>query len=229
MTYATALAHTRLHLADVETPFQVSAVGDGTTTRFELPVRNATSVIVSINGTIQTEGTAYSLDAVNGILTMATAPTATVVVQGLGAAYFDGATMQLLLDNALAQHNVGRAALTYATVSAAEEYTLTLLAAIEGLWILATAAAFDINISSPEGVMIPRSQRFQQIMALIGEKDRAYRELSAALNVGPYRIQMYNLRRISRTTGRLVPIYVSQEFDDRNPPVRVYPAIDAGI
>jgi hypothetical protein len=67
-------------------------------------------------------------------------------------------------------------------------------------------------------------------MSVIERLQAHYKELAAAFNVGPYRIQVLNLRRVSRTTGRLVPEYVEQEFDDRTfPPIRIFPPIDTGL
>jgi hypothetical protein len=47
------------------------------------------------------------------------------------------------------------------------------------------------------------------------------------LNVGLHRIEVSTLRRESRTTGRLVPLYVPREFDDYSWPERILPPIDS--
>jgi hypothetical protein len=46
------------------------------------------------------------------------------------------------------------------------------------------------------------------------------------LNVGMYRMETLNLRRTSKTTGRLVPLFKSREFDDHRWPTRLTPPID---
>ena len=82
-------------------------------------------------------------------------------------------------------------------------------------------AAFDIDIISPDGVSIPRSERFRQLSEMITARKEQYRELCNLLNIGLHRIEVFNLRRISRLTNKLVPIYRPQEIDDASLPQRV--------
>ena len=96
------------------------------------------------------------------------------------------------------------------------------MATIEALWALATDAAFDINITAPDGVMIPRAQRYQQLSSIIQQRWEQYKTLCAQLNVGLWKIEMGTLIRTSRTTNKYVPIYVGQEIDDSRKPERVY-------
>jgi hypothetical protein len=103
-----------------------------------------------------------------------------------------------------------------------EVYPLTILSTIEALYALATDAAFDINIFAPDGVTIPRSERYHQLMNLIQQRTEQYRNLCAALNIGLWRIEVGTLRRVSRTTNKLVPVYMPQEIDDSRRPERVY-------
>jgi hypothetical protein len=86
---------------------------------------------------------------------------------------------------------------------------------------LATDAAFDIDISAPDGVTIPRTQRYRQLMEMVQTRHAQYRELCALLGVGLYRIEVFDLNRISKMTNRLIPRYVPQEVDDRSYPERV--------
>ena len=58
-------------------------------------------------------------------------------------------------------------------------------------------------------------------MELIEELKARYKELSALLNIGMYKVEVYTLRRTSKRTNRYVPIYRPQEIDDRSAPVRV--------
>jgi hypothetical protein len=87
---------------------------------------------------------------------------------------------------------------------------------------LATDAAFDIDISAPDGVTIPRSERFSQLSNIVQQRWEQYRQLCAQLNVGLWRIEMSTLRRVSRTTNKYVPIYIPQEVDDARMPQRVW-------
>jgi len=103
-----------------------------------------------------------------------------------------------------------------------ENYPLVLLSAIEALFALATDAAFDIDIQAPDGVTIPRSERFNQLTKFIAQRQEQYKNICAALNIGLWRIEMGTLRRVSRTTNKLVPVYLEQEIDDARMPERVY-------
>lgn len=89
------------------------------------------------------------------------------------------------------------------------------------LYTLANDSAFDIDIISPDGVSIPRSERFRQLNEMVQIRKDQYKELCAMLGLGMYRIETLNLRRISRMTNRLVPIYRPQEVEDWSIPQRV--------
>jgi hypothetical protein len=91
------------------------------------------------------------------------------------------------------------------------------------LWSLVTQFATEINVSTPEGMSIPAGQRFQQVQQMLGYWESQYTTKAAALNVGLGATRVFNLRRVSRQTGRLVPIYIDREYDDPRPPQRVFP------
>ena len=93
------------------------------------------------------------------------------------------------------------------------------------LYSLMTEFATDIDVSTPEGVMIPAHMRFQQIQQLLQYWQQKYTELTQAYNLGPNKISQYNLRRISRLTNRYVPVFRGREIDDPRWPVRVFPEI----
>jgi hypothetical protein len=59
-------------------------------------------------------------------------------------------------------------------------------------------------------------------MGIIAQRQEQYHNLCSALNIGLWRVEMATLRRISRTTNKLVPIYMAQEVDDARMPERVY-------
>ena len=112
--------------------------------------------------------------------------------------------------------------MTINLIPAVEEYPIAILATIEALWALATDASFDIDIQAPDGVSIPRSERYRQLTQTIQARWEQYHQLCAQLNIGLWRIEMGTLRRISRTTNKLVPVYMAQEIDDSRNPERVY-------
>lgn len=106
---------------------------------------------------------------------------------------------------------------------------LGMAGAVEALWAAYVEAARMIDVSSPE-VSIPARQRYQQLGGLLGQKVGELRQAEQALNLGRYKIEMVTLRRISRTTGRYVPIFKGQEWDDPVPwPERILPPIDDGV
>jgi hypothetical protein len=111
-------------------------------------------------------------------------------------------------------------------ISEVEEYPISILVTIMALWDLAVGAAQQHDVHTPDGVTIPISQTFQQLMSMITALQQQYLTLSSALGVGLYRITMSRLRRTSRTTKRLVPLYRSKEYDDLTWPQREIPNID---
>lgn len=95
-----------------------------------------------------------------------------------------------------------------------EEYPLSLLVASLCLWDMAISGAQEIDVRTPDGVTISRGQRFSQITQMITELDAQYQRLCSVLNVGMYAISQGDLRRVSRTTNRYIPIFRPREFDD---------------
>jgi hypothetical protein len=58
-------------------------------------------------------------------------------------------------------------------------------------------------------------------MDMVSARQGQYRDLCTHLGVGLYKIDVFSFRRISKATGRYVPIYKPQEVDDRSWPQRV--------
>ncbi len=220
----------RLEMADFEFAFYFTLLGDGTRTRVELPHEHIRSALVYVDSVLQTAVTDYLLDTVHGIIVFTVAPPAgkTVVVDGFYNELFTDEQFGSWVDTAFSLHAVDRnPALTFGTLPAPEDYLVVMLAKVEALWVMATSAAYDIDIRTIEGVSIPRSQRFAQLMALVNGVKAQYAEWAQNLNVGPGRIQNIRLRRVSRITNRYVPIYLQREVDDMLPPQRVFPSIDS--
>ena len=59
-------------------------------------------------------------------------------------------------------------------------------------------------------------------MQMIQARQNQYKELCSQLSIGLYKIDVFSLRRISKTTNRYVPIFEPMEVDDRETPTRVY-------
>ena len=225
------VSRVRLELGDMPTQFTFTATGDGTTKSFDLkvkPVEN-TTLLVTLNGNPYGTPTYYTIQQDLGIVTFVNAPPANTAISIVGThyRYFTDTDITRFVNTAVEQHTFERtdgygSQMTLLLLPPVEEYPLAILSTIEALWALATDSAFDINISSPDGVMIPRSDRYRQLTQMIQARTDQYKQLSSALNIGIWRIEMGTLRRVSRLTNKLVPMYLAQEIDDSRKPERVY-------
>ena len=229
-TESALIERARTELSDFETPFHVSALADGVSVRYTFP-SPAASLQVSVDGVAQLEGTNYVVDIRSGVITFqpGSIPAAgdEVVVTGTSFRYFRDAEWITFLSEGFQRHVVGRPEIqTYGHLSVLEEPLVVYQAVIQALWVLIADVASDIAIYTPEGMSIPRPQRLQQLTALLQQYEARYRDLAQQLNVGLWRVEVLRIRRVSRSTGRLVPIYRSQEIEQRDPPVRVWPPID---
>lgn len=225
------ISRVRLELGDQAIQFNIIAIGDGTTKSFNLegkPIDPAT-LHVTVNGAPSLTPTNYTLEQDAGVVHFVTPPSPGAVISfaGLKYRYFTDADITTFINTAVEQHTSNRtdsfgSLVNLASIKAVEEYPLAILAVIEALWVLATDSAFDINISAPDGVTIPRAQRYSQLTGIVQQRWEQYKQLCAQLNIGLWRIEMGTLRRVSRTTNKLIPIYVPQEIDDARRPERVY-------
>jgi hypothetical protein len=85
-----------------------------------------------------------------------------------------------------------------------------------------TEFARDIDVMTSEAVHLPGSQRFRMLQSLIQQWEVEYRKHANNLNIGPERIAQFSLRRVSRTTNRLVPLFKSKELGDYGPMERIW-------
>ena len=221
----------RLELADQPRQFTKTFVGDGTTKSFTLGVKpiDINTLMVTVNGTVKAITTGYTVEVVYGVVHLVTAPAAgqSIVVSGNVFRYFTDEDLTGFVNTAVTQHTYNRvdafgSNVTINTLPAVEDYPLTILATIEALWSLATDASFDIDITAPDGVHIPRSERYRQLTNTIQARWDQYHQLCAALNIGLWKMEVGTLIRTSRTTNKFVPIYMGQEIDDARRPERVY-------
>lgn len=219
----------RTEIGDIGRSFIEQFTGDGVTSRFQLPYApvNGISLRVTVNGTDVSNTT--SVEEVSGLFQLGIIPSnnAVIKVSGVAYKYFTDTEIQYYISQAFYDHSHNAtdsngATTTLATLPFVEEYPLVILATSMALYTLATDAAFDIDIISPDGVSIPRSERYRQLMEVVQQRKEQYRELCSLLGVGLYRIEVLTLRRISRRTNRYVPVYRPQEVDDGSIPQRVY-------
>lgn len=218
----------RNELGDMGRTFEETFSGDGSTKRYQLttaPVKGAT-LVVKVGATNVSNTT--SVEEQTGMVVLAVAPVqdAVVSITGTTYKYFTDAEIEYYINTAFAEHartttdsNGSKA--TILSLPGIDEYPLVILASTMALYTLATDASFDIDIISPDGVSIPRSERFRQLSEIITSRKEQYREICNLLGIGLHKIEVFNLRRISRLTNKLVPIYRPQEIDDSSLPQRV--------
>ena len=223
----------RAEIGDTARAFINTFTGDGATTRFQLtqaPVQGYTLVIKVTSGSSTVDvSSAVTVEEGVGVLTFPTAPAnnSIITVAGQAYRYFTDDEISYYVNNAFLEHSRnstdsnGSAITQLALLPPVEEYPLIILASTMALYTLANDAAFDIDIISPDGVSIPRTERYRQLSEIIVTRKEQYRELCTLLGIGLYRIETFSLRRISRLTNRYVPIYRPQEVDDGSLPQRV--------
>lgn len=230
-TLADLVSRTRLELGDLPKEFMWSGTGDGVTKDFDVKVKplDPDTLVVKVNGVPVAQPVGYTVEEDHGVFHFQPAPAlnATITIEGTHYRYFTDADIELFVNTAVEQHTYNRtdgqgSQMTLAKVPAVEEYPLAILATIEALWALATDAAFDINLFAPDGVTIPRSERYHQLTGMIAQRTEQYRMLCSALNIGLWRLEVGTLRRVSRRTNKLVPVYMPQESDDPRKPERIY-------
>lgn len=228
MATLTSLANrVRFELGDIGKEFVTPFIADGSTNRFKLHYAplDYTEVRVFQNGT---EIHTFSIEESTGVVVTDTVPADgdEFLVSGKYYRYFTSQEINQLVNDAVTQHSAGHTdslgrKLTIATLPVVEEYPVAIYAVTLALYTLATDSAFDIDIQAPDGVTIPRAERYRQLMEMVQTREAQYRDLCVQLGVGMYKIDVFTLRRISKATNRYVPVYYPQEVDDRSYPERV--------
>jgi hypothetical protein len=218
----------RSELGDTGKSFVHQFIADGTTNRFLLPYSpvDAINMIITLDGT--DISTTVDVEETTGYMTFDEVPDtgAVVVAAGTYFKYFTVTEIEQFVCTAFDQHTANHAdtygrAILLDTLPGLEEYPVITYASTLALYTLATDASFDIDITAPDGVQIPRSERYRQLMQMIEVRKQQYRELCSQLGIGLYKIDVFSLRRISKTTNRYVPIYLPLEVNDRSMPQRV--------
>jgi hypothetical protein len=203
-------------------------VADGTTNRFLVPYSPLDGAHLVINQ----DGTDVSADVeveeATGYIVFDDTPAEgdVVIVAGNYFKYFTETEITQYILDAFDQHTTfhtdsyGRT-MTIATIPVVEEYPIIVYASTLAMYTLATDASFDIDIQAPDGVMIPRSERYRQLMQMIDVRKNQYKEICSQLGIGLYKIDVFSLRRISKTTNEYVPVFEPQEIDNKSPKTRV--------
>lgn len=219
----------RAELGDLGRSFVETFSGDGETKRFQLTYAPVNGSTLSVKvGNTELSQTA-TVEEITGMIELSQAPAdgTTITIAGTTYKYFSQSEIEYYVKTAFAEHaatttDANGSKATISTLPSIDEYPLVTLATSMALYTLATDAAFDIDIISPDGVSIPRSERYRQLMELVAQRKEQYRELCNLLGIGMYKIETFNLRRVSRRTNKYVPVYRPQEIDDGSMPQRVY-------
>lgn len=254
-TLAGIIQRIRSEVGDLPAPFVDTFIGGDELSSYDLSEVNVSSVQAKVAttdpaGTVElVEDTDYVLSPAEGsilLINPAYAPLKhgqTLIVRGRSEGMFSDAELETYISDAMNQHTYGRTLKTryrdghghirydlepidLENLPAVEEPLVAYLAVTNILWSLATDASTDIDVNTSEGTFVPRSQRYRQLMEHLAQIQARYNTLAQQLNVGLGRIEMFQLRRVSRTTNRLVPIFQPREYDDTSKPERLLPPID---
>lgn len=254
-TQADLLSRVRLEIGDQSEPFRQTFRGTGFQNQFDLPTERVSTTGMSVFTTDPTTttnvdlvlNTDYTLDAENGIIQLTSPLTKDLMLTAQGEAFgmFTDDELSQYLFDALIQHTSGDAhqttryrdshgfirydkvATTLDNLPEIELLPVAVLTANFALWALLTDASTDIDVTSAEGTHIARSQRFAQLQKMVAATESRYVSMCTMLGVGLYRIEVTTLRRVSRQTGRLVPIYVEREYDENSLPERIVAPVDS--
>lgn len=217
----------RTEIGDLGKSFVYQFTADGITNRYQIPYSpvDAVNMIITVNGTDVSE--TVDVEEGTGFLNFDTIPplNATVIAAGTYYRYFTVPEIEGFVCDAFDQHTANHAdqygrAVLIENLPGLEEYPVVVYAATLALYALANDAAFDIDVFAPDGVNIPRSERYRQLLQMIETRKQQYREICSQLGIGLYKIDVFTLRRISKHTNRYVPVYLPQEVYDKSMPQR---------
>jgi hypothetical protein len=219
----------RSEIGDIGKSFVYQFTTDGITDRYLVPY----SPLDGANLMVYKDGldvsTTVAVEEQTGYIVFDDLPEegAAIIVAGNYFRYFTTSEICDYVSTAFAQHSAYHTDAYGRTVNlmnlpTLEEYPVVIYASTLAMYALATDASFDIDITAPDGVMIPRSERYRQLMQMIQVRKDQYKELCSQLGIGLYKIDVFSLRRISKTTNHYVPIFQPQEIDDTSTLVRVH-------
>lgn len=219
----------RSEIGDIGKSFVHQFIADGTTNRFFIPYSPLDGAYLVINQNGDDVSLNVEVEEQTGYIVFDTSPETgdIIIVAGNYYRYFTNDEICQYVSDAFEQHSAfhtdayGRT-VNIANLATLEEYPVIIYASTLALYALATDASFDIDITAPDGVMIPRSERYRQLMQMIDVRKNQYKELCSQLGIGLYKIDVFTFRRISKTTNHYVPVFQPQEIDDSSSVVRVH-------
>jgi hypothetical protein len=183
------------------------------------------------DGTVvdNTGGVAYTIDGRNGLIKLKDPSTFTDGI-GISGYYYEWFMPDdLLYASGVVsnQHGYDRE-VDVADYSAVECDVIATGAVSMAMWSLLAEFATDIDVSTPEGMMIPAHQRFQQMWEMAGFWTQQYKDEAALIGVGLGKFEQFTLRRVAYLTNRLVPLIREREVDDPRLPQRILLPIPDG-
>lgn len=249
VTEASVISGVRNELGDQVEPFRDSFRGTGDLEQYDLSAQRIIEdsvTVFQVNGDGSTTNFStpgdYTLNPAVGVITFTDPPEedARMVVEGSSYSVFSDAELTDFVDAAVSQHlhtrtvqkrfrdgrgfiQYDRQPMTLETMPDNEKILVVLLSTIESLWALATDSSTDIDVQTSEGTSVPRTQRFRQIVTQIDLLTNKYKDTAGMMGVGLFIPESLDMRRISRTTGRLIPLFEPREYDDNGSPVRKVP------
>jgi hypothetical protein len=173
--------------------------------------------------------TDYALDARNGLIRFTTLPPADVImIEGTYYEWLLPSDLDFYADMAI-HLNTHNLKVSLAEMAPAVADVVGIHALIQALWGLLSEYSRDIDVITSESVHIIASQRYRMVASLLGQWMEEYNKRAKALNIGLERLEVMTLRRVSKTTNRLVPIFKQREVEDVGPIERIWPEIDSGV
>lgn len=223
----------RNYLRDFPKFFQVSFEAVGRTYELGQPNIDTDTMWIATNvGASVTElaSSQYSLDSRNGILRLASTPAsgAKIMVEGYHYEWVSPQDLEFYAKQAISQHTFSLE-IPLENMSALIIETIGIGTIVEALGALMSEFSRDIDVMTSESIHIPASQRFRMVQSLLQYWTSQYQSQARALNIGVDRIEIFNLRRVSRTTNRYVPIFKAKELGDYGPIERIFPNQDKEV
>jgi hypothetical protein len=235
-TKADVVRIARGYLRDFPKFFQISFPSAGRTYELGHPNVDVSSIWVayvpntpgaSVAVDVPTSG--YQIDERNGLIRLtAPIPTAqTFMVEGYYYEWITPADMDFYAGMAidLVSHNLHT---SFENLAPAVVDVIGMFALVQSLMGLLSEFSRDIDVIASESVHIVASQRFRMVQSLLAYWYDEYQKNAKALNIGLDRMEVLNLRRRSKTTNRLVPLYKEREVGDFSPVERIWTPIDGG-
>jgi hypothetical protein len=225
----------RTYLRDFKKPFQQTFVPMGRMYDMGKPNIESSTLYVAY---IPQGGTSasvlvesqYELDARNGQLRLVPQlnTTDTLMVEGYYYEWLLPDDLDFYADMAI-NLNTHNLRVPLANMAPAVADVIGIHTLVQALWGLLSEFSRDIDVITSESVHIQSSQRYRMVSSLLDYWMAEYNKRAQALNIGLERLEVVNLRRISRTTNRLVPLYKPREVGDYGPIERIWPEIDDGL